>query len=49
MEGTLLGRAISLEDVIENIEHFDKNYYQKKTMVAYTQKNSPIYKVLEEN
>jgi m7GpppX diphosphatase len=49
MENTSIGRAISLEDVIENIESFDNNYYQKKTLVAYTTKSSQIYKVLHEN
>jgi hypothetical protein len=39
----MIGKAVILEDVIENIEIFDSNYYQKKIMVAITGKNSDRY------
>ena len=30
--GCVVGRAHLLQDIIDNIEHFDSNYYQKRTL-----------------
>lgn len=44
-----LGRSIFLEEVIENLELFDPNYYQKRTMMVQVGERTKIFKLLQES
>lgn len=47
--GVMAGKAVFLEDVIENIEKFDPNFYQKKTLLSYIGSETQLFKLFKDN
>ncbi|XP_003384271.1 PREDICTED: m7GpppX diphosphatase-like [Amphimedon queenslandica] len=47
--GCQVGRSILLDDVIENLEIFDDEYYCRKTLTLTLRKHDPLFKILSSN
>jgi hypothetical protein len=47
--GAELGKGVFLDTVIENIEKFDSNYYQKATLEIIVSDVGQLYPILKEN
>ena len=47
--GCQVGRSILLDDVIDNLEIFDDEYYCKKTLTVILRKHNSLFKILSSN
>ena len=47
--GCQVGRAILLDDVIDNLEVFDDEYYHKKTMTVALREHDPLLALFTNN
>lgn len=45
--GSVIGRAHLLQDVIDNIENFDGNYYAKRTLHFQISENNSLFSSLK--
>jgi m7GpppX diphosphatase len=45
--GSVVGRAHLLQDIIDNIENFDSNYYAKKTLQFNISEKNKLFSCLK--